>query len=430
MGVVFGRYQVIRELGRGAMGTVYEAHDPQLKRTVALKVLTAVDRMQGVERVQAVERFHRESRAAGSLVHPNIAQIFDVGEDKGRNYIVMELCRGTLLRDVISFEGPMQERRLKNAVAQLLSALEVAHKQGIVHRDLKPDNIMLGPSDELKLMDFGIAKIAGDGTMTSAGQVIGSPAYMSPEQVMGAPVDARSDIFSVGAVIYECLTGRKPFDGPSITAVTHKIAMEEPAPMQAASPFWHSFVMKALAKNPQYRFQSVTEMLAALNAGMIPGQQHAYAVSAQGAGAPGVAQTQYVPAASNMPPLQQRMPPGAPQTGQQPQGPYQAAQYPPSRYPPGQHPQPPYPGGAYQPPYSGYLRPHRGETVWWLGLLGVLCCYPLAVTAWIMGAADIKAMDAGQMDRSGYDKTQRGMTCGIVGTVIWAVFVALGILGQ
>ncbi len=265
-----GRYQIVRELGRGAMGIVYEARDPQLGRAVAVKVLSVAQSTPPAERRQALERFLREGKAAGSLLHPNIAQVFDMGEDQGRPYLVMELCEGTTLRDVLSFEHHLPEQRVRRIAEQLISALELAHARGIVHRDIKPDNIVLSRDDTLKLMDFGIARLMQDSTLTQTGQALGSPAYMSPEQVLGKPVDARSDLFSVGVVLYECLTGRKPFDGPTITAVTHKIAFEDPPPMTGVSTFWQSFVLRALAKDPAARFQSASQMTSHLLTGKAP----------------------------------------------------------------------------------------------------------------------------------------------------------------
>jgi|DewCreStandDraft_4_1066084.scaffolds.fasta_scaffold00609_31 serine/threonine-protein kinase len=423
-----GRYQIVRELGRGAMGIVYEARDPQLGRAVAVKVLSVAQSTPPAERRQALERFLREGKAAGSLLHPNIAQVFDMGEDQGRPYLVMELCEGTTLRDVLSFEHHLPEQRVRRIAEQLISALELAHARGIVHRDIKPDNIVLSRDDTLKLMDFGIARLMQDSTLTQTGQALGSPAYMSPEQVLGKPVDARSDLFSVGVVLYECLTGRKPFDGPTITAVTHKIAFEDPPPMTGVSTFWQSFVLRALAKDPAARFQSASQMTSHLLTGKAPavpqqpsapasggatwagppppGQQpfhqtQAVMGGAPPAGQPGVHQTQVV--MSGAPPPFQTFP--------------QQSSY---------QPQPP-PGSTGAMPPGVFVRPHRGGIILTLGILGLLCCVPLALAAWLMGSSDLNEINAGRMDRAGYGMTQAGMICGIIGTVVGILWFFLSL---
>ena len=431
MSTQVGRYQIVRELGRGAMGVVYEARDPQLGRTVAVKILSLAPGTPPAERRQALERFMREGKAAASLLHPNIAQVFDMGEDQGRPYLVMELCEGTTLRDVLNFEHQLPEPRVRRIAEQLLSALELAHSRGIIHRDIKPDNIVLSRDDRLKLMDFGIARLMQDSTLTQTGQALGSPAYMSPEQVLGKPVDARSDLFSVGVVLYECLTGRKPFDGPTVTAVTHKIAFEDPPPMTGVSPFWQAFIFRALAKDPAARFQTASQMTSHLMTGQPPSAAQAPAAQAghqQAGPAPGpqqtVGQTQVFAGAgpagqpvghqtqvvmgSPPPPYQ----PGA-QNSPWPPPPSGAA---PGAFPPGAAP------GAFPP--GAAVRPHRGGTVLALGIVGLLCCAPLALAAWLMGSQDLSDMRAGWMDRSGYGSTQAGMICGIVGTAFWAISAA------
>lgn len=267
-----GRFQLIRQIGRGAAATVYEAFDPRIGRSVALKVLTVVGTLEGAARREAIERFYREARLAGKLSHPNIAQIYDVGEDAGRYYIAMELCSGVSLRDVLRFEGRLSEQRVKNIALQVLSALEAAHAEGIVHRDIKPENIIVAQGDQVKLTDFGIAKALSGTTMTQTGTMLGTPAYMSPEQVLGKDVDARSDLFSLGTVLYECLSGRKPFDGDSITAVTHKIAYVDPEPLRGVVSPWPEIVMKLLAKAPSDRYQCATDVLLDIRADRAPAQ--------------------------------------------------------------------------------------------------------------------------------------------------------------
>jgi len=303
-----GRYQIIREIGRGAAAVVYEVQDTQLGRAVALKVLTVGANLMGAARREAIERFYREARAASKLSHPNIAQIYDVGQDGGRHYIAMELCQGVTLRDILRFEGRISEARVKAIALQILNALEAAHAAGIIHRDIKPENIVVGQNDRIKLTDFGIAKVLSDATMTQTGMMLGTPAYMSPEQVLGKSVDARSDLFSLGVVLYECLSGRKPFEGDTITAVTHKIAYVDPDPLTGVASPWPEIVTKALCKAPTNRYQCATDMLSDIRADRAPYQprQAAQPVQQQ------VNQTIYAPA----PPLpdgtQQPVPDGQP----------------------------------------------------------------------------------------------------------------------
>ncbi len=271
-GQAIGRFQIIREIGRGAAAVVYEAQDTQISRPVAIKVLSAAANLTGAARRQVIERFYREARSAGKLSHPNIAQIYDVGEDSGRHYIAMELCQGVNLRDILHFEHRISETRLRAIAMQILSALEAAHAAGIVHRDIKPENIVVGQGDRIKLTDFGIAKLLTDSTMTQTGMMLGTPAYMSPEQVLGKDVDARSDLFSLGAVLYECLSGHKPFQGDTITAVTHKIAYEDAEPLTGVMSPWPAIVMKALCKAPSNRYQCATDMLSDVRADRAPVQ--------------------------------------------------------------------------------------------------------------------------------------------------------------
>jgi len=271
-GETIGRFQIIREIGRGAAAVVYEAQDTQINRAVAIKVLSAATNLTGTARRQVIERFYREARSAGKLSHPNIAQVYDVGEDSGRHYIAMELCHGVNLRDMLHFEHRIDETRLKSMAMQILNALEAAHAAGIVHRDIKPENIVVGQGDRIKLTDFGIAKVLTDATMTQTGMMLGTPAYMSPEQVMGKDVDARSDLFSLGAVLYECLSGQKPFGGDSITAIAHKIAYEEPEPLSGVASPWPEIVMRALCKAPTNRYQCATDMLSDVRADRAPAQ--------------------------------------------------------------------------------------------------------------------------------------------------------------
>jgi serine/threonine protein kinase len=258
-----GRYTVLRELGHGAMGIVYEAEDPNIGRTVALKVVRT-DQI-GANRDEVVRRFKNEARAAGNLNHPNIITIHDAGEHEGMLFIAMECVRGENLADVMAKQARLASARVVDIVRQVCLGLDYAHARGIVHRDIKPANILLTDS-LVKITDFGIANV-GDG-MTITGTVVGTPNYMSPEQVLGKPLDGRSDLFSVGVMLYEMVTGERPFEGQSITTIMYKIVHEEPiAPRKLDSsihPGLSAVVEKALAKAPEARFQSGAELAAAL----------------------------------------------------------------------------------------------------------------------------------------------------------------------
>lgn len=258
-----GRYTVLRELGHGAMGVVYEAEDPNIGRTVALKVVHT-DQI-GANREEVIRRFKNEARAAGNLNHPNIITIHDAGEHEGMLFIAMECVQGAALSDLMAKQGRMPSAKVVDIIRQVCLGLDFAHKRGIIHRDIKPANILI--SDSLvKISDFGIANV-GDG-MTITGTVVGTPNYMSPEQVLGKTLDGRSDLFSVGVMLYEMVTGERPFEGQSITTIMYKIVHEEPiAPRKLDSsihPGLSAVVERALAKSPEMRFQTGAELAAAL----------------------------------------------------------------------------------------------------------------------------------------------------------------------
>ncbi|MGH9524385.1 MAG: serine/threonine protein kinase, partial [Terriglobales bacterium] len=260
---MIGRYRIVRELGHGAMGVVYEAEDPNICRTVALKVVRT-DHI-GANRDEVVRRFKNEARAAGNLSHPNIITIHDAGEHDGLLYIAMECVQGTTLADLMAKQGHMPAEKVVEIIRQVCQGLDFAHKRGIIHRDIKPANILL--SDSLvKITDFGIANV-GDG-MTITGTVVGTPNYMSPEQVLGKPLDGRSDLFSVGVMLYEMVTGERPFEGQSITTIMYKIVHEDPiAPRKldtSIHPGLSAVVEKSLAKSPEARFQMGSELATAL----------------------------------------------------------------------------------------------------------------------------------------------------------------------
>jgi predicted Ser/Thr protein kinase len=256
-----GRYEITGELGRGAMGVVYKALDPTIGRTVALKTMRLDGH--GIESAELVRRFQNEARAAGLLSHPNIVTIYDAGEDNGIFYIAMEYFEGTTLDQVLAQRQILDPEEIVRISREICEGLDYAHAHGIVHRDVKPANIMLTARGSVKIMDFGIAKAGG--SMTSTGQVLGTPNYMSPEQVRGKSLDGRTDLFSFGVVLYEMVTGEKPFVGQNVTTVIYKIVNENPiAPRDldgTVPPGLNATVMKALAKSPEERYQSGAELV-------------------------------------------------------------------------------------------------------------------------------------------------------------------------
>jgi beta-lactam-binding protein with PASTA domain len=254
-----GRYRIVRRLGSGGMANVYLAEDQELGRRVAIKILN--DRHAADE--QFVERFRREAKNAASLSHPNIVSIYDRGEAEGTYYIAMEYLDGRTLKELIVRNGPAPIRRAIAYAREVLSALRVAHRQGIVHRDIKPHNVLVDSEGRLKVTDFGIAR-AGASQMTEVGSIIGTAQYLSPEQARGSTVDHRSDIYSLGIVLYELLTGVAPFSGdtPLEIAMKHLSAVPEPPSAKRAEipEDLDMIVLRALAKDPESRYQSAQEM--------------------------------------------------------------------------------------------------------------------------------------------------------------------------
>jgi serine/threonine-protein kinase len=257
-----GRYQIVRELGRGSMGVVYQGYDPVIGRTVAIKTMLT-EGLTPQEFQEFKERFQREAQAAGALAHPNIVTVYDFGEDNGVLYLAMEFLEGKSLEKLVHEQGLLPIETIIPTYEQVCSALDDAHAHKIVHRDIKPANIMILDSGLVKVTDFGIAKMMSLG-MTQAGQILGTPNYMSPEQVKGRLVDGRSDIFSLGVILYELVTGEKPFGGQNITTVIYKIINENPIPPLELDATIHpglSYVIsKALAKNPDERYQTCREL--------------------------------------------------------------------------------------------------------------------------------------------------------------------------
>ncbi|HJQ36654.1 MAG TPA: protein kinase [Thermoanaerobaculia bacterium] len=267
-GVQFGPYEILRRLGAGGMGEVWRARDHRLQRDVAIKVLPDDFRDEA-----AMQRFAREARAAGSLNHPGLVTILDVGSTDGSPYIVMEMLEGSTLREAMAARMP--RRKVLDYAVQIASALAVAHERGIVHRDLKPENLFITSGQRVKILDFGLAKSIEDTKsvdpnrttsrlLTGAGNVVGTPAYMSPEQVRAEPLDARTDIFSFGALLYELLAGRPAFDGDTSVDTLHKVLHSDPEPLEKivpdVPPILAIIVRRCLEKAPRDRFRSASDL--------------------------------------------------------------------------------------------------------------------------------------------------------------------------
>lgn len=258
-----GKYEILRELGRGAMGIVYEGRDPDIGRKVAIKTIRFDVISQRAEQDEAQKRFMREARSAGNLSHPNIVTIYDVGQDEGLTYIAMEYIEGDNLENLIAGGRRPALEAILSLIEQIGDALDFAHRHGIIHRDIKPGNILIDKEGRPRLLDFGIARVSSS-TMTQTNMVMGTPYYMAPEQIAGKTVDHRVDIFSLGTILYEILTLTKPFPGENITTVIYRILNEEPLEPRAYDqnlPAGLDYVVKkALAKNPAQRYQSCREL--------------------------------------------------------------------------------------------------------------------------------------------------------------------------
>ncbi len=262
-----GKYEIRREIGRGAMGVVYEGYDPYIKRVVALKTIRA-DQLSGEDSENVIARFRREAQAAGRLSHPNIVSIYDFGEEAGAWFIAMEFVKGRELKECFEANERFTTANIVRIMSQILEALDYSHRQGVIHRDIKPANIFMLPDGSVKVADFGIAHIEAS-NLTQVGAVMGTPAYMSPEQIMGLPVDGRSDLFSAGVILYQFLTGERPFSGSAATTM-QKVLKEDPLPpssLNVQAPIeMDAIVRKALAKRPEDRFQTAAEFAAAIRA--------------------------------------------------------------------------------------------------------------------------------------------------------------------
>jgi len=293
----FGRFEVVKELGKGAMGVVYLGRDPKIGREVAIKTLALAQEFEADELQEVKERFFREAETAGRLSHPNIVTIYDAGEEHDFCYIAMELLKGG---DLVPYTKPghlLPLEKVVSLVACAAEALDYAHRNHVVHRDIKPANMMYHPeTDALKLTDFGIARLT-DSSKTKTGMVLGTPSYMSPEQLAGKKIEGRSDLFSLGVTLYQLLCGRLPFEGESMAQLMFKIANEPPADIRQYNPQLPdglvTFLAKALAKNPDERFQDGRQFAEALRASLAGGARAAAGEApvpgaAAAAGRPGV----------------------------------------------------------------------------------------------------------------------------------------------
>jgi serine/threonine-protein kinase len=264
-----GRYQLEREIGRGAMGVVYLGRDTAINRAVAIKAIPLASEFSESELTEARSRFFREAETAGRLNHPNIVTIYDVGEERGLAYIAMEYLKGRHLSEYATATNLLPPRKVLELMGRTADALGFAHKQQVVHRDIKPANIMYDPStDVLKITDFGIARLSGAGS-TRTGIVLGTPSFMSPEQLEGRTVNGHSDLFSLGVSLFQLLTGQLPFTADSMTGLMQRIAEAPHPPLRAIRPDLpacvESIIDRALAKNPDARFDSGAQMAAALD---------------------------------------------------------------------------------------------------------------------------------------------------------------------
>lgn len=262
-----GKYRIDSVLGKGAMGTVYKAFDPNIARTVALKTIRK-ELFGDSQHAELVSRFKNEAQAAGRLMHPNIVGVYDYGEDDGSAYIAMEFVEGTPLNTLLAAQTPRDLSHNLGWMRQLLSALEYAHSKGVVHRDIKPANLLITADGRVKVTDFGVARLDSS-TLTQTGSMIGTPSYMSPEQFCGELIDGRSDVFSAGIVLYQLLTGERPFSG-SATMVMQQILNQTPvAPSSlnlALDPALDAVIVRALAKRPAERYPSAQAFLDDLEA--------------------------------------------------------------------------------------------------------------------------------------------------------------------
>ncbi|HKB08042.1 MAG TPA: serine/threonine-protein kinase [Candidatus Polarisedimenticolia bacterium] len=264
-----GRYEILEEIGRGSMGVVYKARDPRIGRIVALKTIAFSFPLGPGEEEEFLQRFYHEAQVAGRLNHPNIVTIYNVGERSagGDAYIAMEFVNGTNLHELLAGGGRLPLAQVSDVIEKLAQALDYAHDNGVVHRDIKPANILLTESGQPKILDFGIARLSAGG-LTRPGKFFGTPNYMSPEQVTGTEVDGRTDQFSLGVILYQLLTGEKPFVGDSVTAISYQVVNVDPPPPTklnpALRPPFDRIVRKVLSKSASDRYTRCAEFAADL----------------------------------------------------------------------------------------------------------------------------------------------------------------------
>jgi serine/threonine-protein kinase len=258
-----GRYEILEELGRGEMGVVYKAYDPLIDRFVAIKAID-LQKLGDEEKDEYKARFYQEAKAAGRLNHPNIITIYDLGRKGDVAYIAMELMEGTELQDIVAENQPLTIGEKLDVSFQVAEGLAYAHEHGIIHRDIKPSNIMVLRGKHVKIADFGIARMKTSLELTKTNKIIGSPLYMSPEQIQSHPVDPRSDIFSFGIVLYQMLTGKLPFNGDNVNSLMYQIVNEEPQKPSALNPevpeTLDRIVAKCLEKKTEDRYQNANEL--------------------------------------------------------------------------------------------------------------------------------------------------------------------------
>ncbi len=263
-----GRYRIIGELGRGAMGVVYHATDPAIGRSVAIKTIRIRDIHDTQQREKLRERLFREARSAGVLSHPNIVTIYDMDEVDDLAYIAMAYVNGPTLEKILASEAPLSGANMLRILRQTAAGLDYAHGRGIVHRDIKPANIMTDEDGAVKITDFGIAKITAVTGLTETRTVVGTPNYMSPEQVQGLAIDGRSDQFSLAVIAYEILTGERPFQGEHLSTIVYRIVAEEPAGAQrinaTLTPQIDQVLRRGLSKKPEDRYPNCSNFVGAL----------------------------------------------------------------------------------------------------------------------------------------------------------------------